>query len=196
MKPGQVRCASSAKRPGVRSTRSPDGSAHSCSATGSPRRSSSSMSWRRTSSGTRSRPEPQGRGPHQVGRRHQQRAMKEETRRKLTAKLPKGMRVGFKLFFEEDGEFGPLMTPAGCSHSSRPSTTSSSSRHVELRGRWRRARRATSRPRRPMACASHPGESEPPAATLGPLGRADRLNWLAKKRRRNTSNQCRIVTRS
>ena len=40
------------------------------------------------------------------------RAMKEETWRKLTTKLPKGMRVGFKLFFEEDGEFGPLMTPA------------------------------------------------------------------------------------
>lgn len=40
------------------------------------------------------------------------RAMKEETWRKLTAKLPKGMRVGFKLFFQEDGEFGPLMTPA------------------------------------------------------------------------------------
>ena len=38
--------------------------------------------------------------------------MKEETWRKLTTKLPKGMRVGFKLFFEEDGEFGPLMTPA------------------------------------------------------------------------------------
>ncbi len=40
------------------------------------------------------------------------RAMKEDTWRKLTTKLPKGMRVGFKLFFEEDGEFGPLMTPA------------------------------------------------------------------------------------
>lgn len=40
------------------------------------------------------------------------RAMKEDTWRKLTTKLPKGMRVGFKLFFEEDAEFGPLMTPA------------------------------------------------------------------------------------
>ncbi len=40
------------------------------------------------------------------------RAMKEDTWRKLTTKLPKGMRVGFKLFLEEDGEFGPLMTPA------------------------------------------------------------------------------------
>ena len=39
-------------------------------------------------------------------------AMKEETWRKLTTKLPKGMRVGFKVFFEEDGEFGRLMTPA------------------------------------------------------------------------------------
>ena len=38
--------------------------------------------------------------------------MKEDTWRKLTTKLPKGMRVGFKLFLEEDGEFGPLMTPA------------------------------------------------------------------------------------
>jgi hypothetical protein len=34
------------------------------------------------------------------------------------------------------------------------------------------------------------GESEPPAETLGPLGIADRLNWLkAKKRRRKTSRQ-------
>ncbi len=40
------------------------------------------------------------------------RAMKEDTWRKLTTKLPKGMRVGFKLFFEEDAEFGPLMKPA------------------------------------------------------------------------------------
>jgi len=40
------------------------------------------------------------------------RAMKEDTWHKLTTKLPQGMRVGFKLFFEEDGEFGPLMTPA------------------------------------------------------------------------------------
>lgn len=40
------------------------------------------------------------------------RAMKEETWRKLTTSLPKGMRVGFKLFYEEDREFGPLMTPA------------------------------------------------------------------------------------
>ena len=28
--------------------------------------------------------------------------------------------------------------------------------------------------------------------TLGPSGRHDRLNWLAKKRRTNTRNQCRI----
>jgi hypothetical protein len=40
------------------------------------------------------------------------RDMKESTWRKLTTKLPKGMRVGFKLFFEEDREHGPLMTPA------------------------------------------------------------------------------------
>lgn len=39
-------------------------------------------------------------------------SMKEATWRKLTATLPKGMRTGFKLFFEEDGKFGPLMTPA------------------------------------------------------------------------------------
>ena len=43
---------------------------------------------------------------------HRQPAMKEETWRKLTAKLPKACAVGFKLFFQEDGEFGPLMTPA------------------------------------------------------------------------------------
>ena len=33
----------------------------------------------------------------------------------------------------------------------------------------------------------------PPALTFGPFGRALRLNWLAKKRRQNTSSQCRIV---
>ena len=36
----------------------------------------------------------------------------------------------------------------------------------------------------------------PPALTFGPLGRALRLNWLAKKRRQNTSSQCRISPRS
>ena len=37
------------------------------------------------------------------------------------------------------------------------------------------------------------GESEPPAATLGPLGRAERLNWAKpKKRRKNTRSQPRI----
>src|SRR6185437_9842147 len=37
------------------------------------------------------------------------------------------------------------------------------------------------------------GESEPPAATFGPLGIAERLNWLkAKNRRRNTPSQWRI----
>src|SRR5918994_3775763 len=35
------------------------------------------------------------------------------------------------------------------------------------------------------------GESEPPATTLGPLGRAERLNWFAKKRREETANPCR-----
>jgi len=40
------------------------------------------------------------------------RAMKVETWRKLTATLPKGMTAGFKLFFEEDAKFGPLMTPS------------------------------------------------------------------------------------
>lgn len=39
------------------------------------------------------------------------RTMKVSTWRKLTARLPKGMHVGFKLFFEEDRAFGPLMTP-------------------------------------------------------------------------------------
>src|SRR3954454_23728053 len=39
------------------------------------------------------------------------------------------------------------------------------------------------------------GDMVPPALTLGPLGSADRLNWLAKKRRRNTSSQERISAR-
>ena len=36
----------------------------------------------------------------------------------------------------------------------------------------------------------------PPALTLGPLGRALRLNWLAKNRLQKTSSQCRIAGRS
>ena len=40
------------------------------------------------------------------------------------------------------------------------------------------------------------GDSEPPATTFGPLGSAERLNWLAKKRWTKTSIQCRIVARS
>ena len=36
----------------------------------------------------------------------------------------------------------------------------------------------------------------PPALTLGPLGRAERLNWLAKNRWQKTSSQCRIAGRS
>jgi len=41
------------------------------------------------------------------------------------------------------------------------------------------------------------GDSEPPADTFGPFGIALRLNWLkAKKRRRNTSIQCRMVAKS
>src|SRR5438477_5825543 len=36
------------------------------------------------------------------------------------------------------------------------------------------------------------GDSEPPDEILGPLGRAERLNWLAKKRRRNSASQRRI----
>lgn len=38
-------------------------------------------------------------------------AMKLETWRKLTKGLPAHIRPGFKLFFQEDREFGPLMTP-------------------------------------------------------------------------------------
>jgi hypothetical protein len=38
------------------------------------------------------------------------------------------------------------------------------------------------------------GESEPPAATLGPFGKAERLNWLKpKKRCRKTPSQWRIA---
>ena len=40
------------------------------------------------------------------------------------------------------------------------------------------------------------GDMVPPALTLGPLGSAERLNWLAKNRLMNTSSQCRIVARS
>jgi hypothetical protein len=37
------------------------------------------------------------------------------------------------------------------------------------------------------------GDKDPPAATFGPFGMAERLNWLkAKKRRRNSSSQCLI----
>ena len=36
----------------------------------------------------------------------------------------------------------------------------------------------------------------PPALTFGPLGSADRLNWLAKKRLTKTSSQLRTVARS
>src|ERR1051325_311328 len=41
------------------------------------------------------------------------------------------------------------------------------------------------------------GESEPPEPTFGPLGMAERLNWLIlKKRKRNTSSHFLIVGRS
>ena len=40
------------------------------------------------------------------------RAMKLSTYRKLTAALPRPVHAGFKLFYSEDREFGPLMTPA------------------------------------------------------------------------------------
>jgi hypothetical protein len=40
------------------------------------------------------------------------RAMKEDTWRKLTKSLPKGVHPGFKLFFAEDREHGALMTPS------------------------------------------------------------------------------------
>ena len=33
------------------------------------------------------------------------------------------------------------------------------------------------------------GDSEPPEPTFGPFGTAERLNWLAKNRSRNTRNQ-------
>ena len=37
------------------------------------------------------------------------------------------------------------------------------------------------------------GDSDPPADTFGPLGIAERLNWLNSKNRcANTSSQCRI----
>ena len=47
------------------------------------------------------------------------------------------------------------------------------------------------------ACASHlVGRANHQPRPWARWAGADRLNWLAKKRRRNTSNQCRIVARS
>ena len=40
------------------------------------------------------------------------------------------------------------------------------------------------------------GDIVPPALTFGPLGSADLLNWLAKKRLMKTSSHCRIAGRS
>ena len=40
------------------------------------------------------------------------------------------------------------------------------------------------------------GESDPPATTFGPLGRVDRLNWLEKNRRRNSSSHVLMAARS
>jgi len=41
------------------------------------------------------------------------------------------------------------------------------------------------------------GDRDPPVTTLGPLGRADRLNWLVwKKRIRNLCSQALMVGRS
>src|SRR5690348_17302529 len=41
------------------------------------------------------------------------------------------------------------------------------------------------------------GDRDPPCETLGPLGRAERLNWAKpKKRRQKYSSQCRISPRS
>ena len=40
------------------------------------------------------------------------------------------------------------------------------------------------------------GDMVPPALTLGPLGSAERLNWLAKNRRQKTWSHRRTVSRS
>jgi hypothetical protein len=40
------------------------------------------------------------------------RAMKEDTYRRLTRSLPKGVHAGFKLFYDEDRHYGKLMTPS------------------------------------------------------------------------------------
>jgi hypothetical protein len=40
------------------------------------------------------------------------RAMKEDTYRRLTRSLPKGVHAGFKLFYDEDRQHGKLMTPS------------------------------------------------------------------------------------
>ena len=36
------------------------------------------------------------------------------------------------------------------------------------------------------------GDSDPPDEIFGPLGTAERLNWLVKKRRRNSASHLRI----
>ena len=40
------------------------------------------------------------------------------------------------------------------------------------------------------------GDSEPPATTLGPSGSVERLNWLEKKRRRNSNSHLLMVAKS
>jgi hypothetical protein len=36
------------------------------------------------------------------------------------------------------------------------------------------------------------GDNDPPDEIVGPLGSADRLNWFAKERTRNSDSQCLI----
>ena len=72
----------------------------------------------------------------------------------------------------------------------RPRTTRAAALAPSARSR---ARPATPRARRRTASASRrAGDMVPPALTLGPLGSAERLNWLAKNRLTKTSSQCRI----
>ena len=54
----------------------------------------------------------------------------------------------------------------------------------------------SSRSRRTASASRRAGDIVPPADTFGPFGRAERLNWLAKKRFTNTTSQPRTASRS
>src|SRR4051794_20845517 len=90
----------------------------------------------------------------------------------------------------------PLMHRRAAPHlaASRPSSAQSPAQEVGTRSRS--ASQASALPSE-GARQSPRGDSEPPADTFGPLGSADRLNWLnAKYLLMKTSSHRRIVARS